>query len=285
MFDHIGMIIAGKYRVHNMIGAGCFGCIMRGLNIRTKEEVAIKIESVNASTKLLKRETQIYVLLSKQSSTGFPTIKTFGKDADFYYMVMELLGLSLSSFKKEVNQELAIPLEVVVKIGVQMIDRIKILHSTGLIHRDIKPDNLLFGVGRHSHIVHLIDFGFCKSYLGEDGAHIECATGKSIVGTVNFISVHMHNRIESSRRDDLESIMYVLIYLHLPLTEWNQMFEEHKSEEEVKQNKMALMGLSSVPQCIKKATQYCAHLGFKEAPDYEKLKGILKENEYKDKNA
>jgi len=265
-----------------MIGAGCFGCIMKGLNIRTKEEVAIKIESLNASTKLLKRETQIYVLLSKQSSTGFPTIKTFGKDADFYYMVMELLGVSLASFKKEGNQELAVPLEVVIKIGVQMIDRIKVLHSTGFIHRDIKPDNLLFGVGRNSHIVHLIDFGFCKSYLGEDGAHIECATGKSIVGTVNFISVHMHNHIESSRRDDLESIIYVLIYLHLPLNEWQEMFAEHLCDEEVKQNKIRLMSVPAVPTCLKRATQYCAQLGFKETPDYEKLKGILKENEYKD---
>jgi len=268
-------IIAGKYRLSGMIGSGCFGCIMKGTNVRTKEEVAVKIEKASAPMKLLKRETQIYILLSKQHSTGFPTIKTFGKDGDLFYMVMELLGASLSSFKRMNAQDLSLPASMVRKVGIQIIDRLQQLHATGLIHRDIKPDNLLFGIGRKSHIVHLIDFGFCKSYLLPDGSHVQQEVGKTIVGTVNFISVNMHNGLSLSRRDDIESAVYVMIYLFLPLNNWETLFSKGLNELEVKDVKIALQHDVTIMPALVQLLRECAQMKYEGMPDYDGLKQIL----------
>ena len=272
------MIIANKYRTMEQIGSGCFGCIMKGENIRTKEEVAIKIEKIDASTKLLKNEAQIYLLLSKQESSGFPSIKWFGKDDQFYYMVMELLGQPVSSLKRESvqnNKDLSLPIEIICKIGMQIIDRLNKLHETGLIHRDIKPENLLFGLGRKMHVVHLIDFGFCKSYLLDDRTHIRCETGKSIIGTPNFISINMHNRLSLSRRDDLESMVYVLIYLFLPLETWKEIFKEDLNDISLVKAKTELLANPDIHNSLKELLQYCINLDYEEAPNYEDMKQIL----------
>ena len=268
-------IIAGKYRLSGMIGSGCFGCIMKGTNMRTKEEVAVKIEKASAPMKLLKRETQIYILLSKQHSTGFPTIKTFGKDGDLFYMVMELLGASLSSFKHMNAQDLSLPSSMISKVGIQIIDRLQQLHSTGLIHRDIKPDNLLFGIGRKSHIVHLIDFGFCKSYLLPDGSHVQQEVGKTIVGTMNFISINMHNGLSLSRRDDIESAVYVMIYLFLPLNQWNSLFSKGLNELEVKELKLSLLHNEAIMPHLVQLLRECEQMKYEAMPDYDRLKQIL----------
>jgi serine/threonine protein kinase len=268
-------IIAGKYRLSGMIGSGCFGCIMKGTNVRTKEEVAVKIEKASAPMKLLKRETQIYILLSKQHSTGFPTIKTFGKDGDLFYMVMELLGASLSSFKHANAQDLSLPASMVRKVGIQIIDRLQQLHATGLIHRDIKPDNLLFGIGRKSHIVHLIDFGFCKSYLLPDGSHVPQEGGKTIVGTMNFISVNMHDGSSLSRRDDIESAVYVMIYLFLPLNKWETLFPKGLNELEVKEAKLLLLYNDTVMPALIRLLRECKQMKYEGMPDYDGLKQIL----------
>jgi serine/threonine protein kinase len=258
-----------------MIGSGCFGCIMKGTNVRTKEEVAVKIEKATAPMKLLKRETQIYILLSKQHSTGFPTIKTFGKDGDLFYMVMELLGASLSSFKRMNAEDLSLPSSMISKVGIQIIDRLQQLHATGLIHRDIKPENLLFGIGRKSHLVHLIDFGFCKSYVLPDGSHIQEESGKTIVGTMNFISVNMHNGLSLSRRDDIESAVYVMIYLFLPLNQWTSLFTKGLKPEEVKELKLSLLHNGTIMQELIQLLIECKQMKYEAMPDYDKLKQIL----------
>jgi serine/threonine protein kinase len=268
-------IIAGKYRLSGMIGSGCFGCIMKGTNVRTKEEVAVKIEKAAAPMKLLKRETQIYILLSKQHSTGFPTIKTFGKDGDLFYMVMELLGASLTSFKRINAEDLSLPSNMISKVGIQIIDRLQQLHATGLIHRDIKPDNLLFGIGRKSHIVHLIDFGFCKSYLLPDGSHIPQELDKAIVGTMNFISINMHNGLSLSRRDDIESAVYVMIYLFLPLSKWDSLFTRGLKELEVKEIKLALLHNEDIMPQLVQLLRECNQMKYETVPDYDRLKKIL----------
>lgn len=82
------------------------------------------------------------------------------------------------------------------------------------MHRDIKPENFLMGLGKKSHIVHIIDFGLSKRYRdSKTHQHIQYKENKNLTGTARYASVNAHLGIEQARRDDLESIGYVLVYL------------------------------------------------------------------------
>ena len=93
-----------------------------------------------------------------------------------------------------------------------IIKRIEFLHQHEFIHRDIKPDNFLAGLDRKQHVIHIIDFGLSKRYLNKEGKHIPYREGKSLTGTARYASINTHLGIEQSRRDDLESIGYMIIY-------------------------------------------------------------------------
>lgn len=201
-------IINRKYKIIQKIGEGAFGSIYKGENIRTKENVAIKVEPISCDLKLLKNESKVYQFLI--NTDGFPTVKWFGKDNENYYMVIDLLGQSLQSLLHS-KQHFSLPL--ILQIGIQIIQLLKVLHDNGLVHRDIKPDNFLLGLNDKSRIIHIIDFGFCKSYLQND-THIEIKNTKNLIGTPMFASVNAHKHLELSRRDDLESLGYMLLYFY-----------------------------------------------------------------------
>jgi serine/threonine protein kinase len=94
-----------------------------------------------------------------------------------------------------------------------MIQRIEFLHNNNFIHRDIKPDNFLIGIGKKKHILNIIDFGLSKRFREpKSGYHIPYKDGKSLTGTARYASVNTHVGVEQSRRDDMESIGYLLIY-------------------------------------------------------------------------
>jgi serine/threonine protein kinase len=137
------MKIQNKYVINEQIGVGSFGFIYKGTNIRTNEKVAIKMEPIKNNTKLLKNESTIYQYLLNVN--GVPTIKWFGKDEINYYMVINLLGESLQSF---VEKRGPIPLKLTMKIGLQILYLLKDIHEKGLVHRDVKPDNFLIGIGK-----------------------------------------------------------------------------------------------------------------------------------------
>lgn len=250
------MILFNKYKLLEHITSGNYGSVYKGENIRTKEKIAVKVEKKNnQKTTLLKREMQIYLCLGNLK--GFTEVKWFGSDNENTYLIMGLLGDSLTNLKIKYGN---CCLAIVKKFGIQMIHHVKTLHSKGLIHRDIKPSNFLLDLNNNVDNLHLIDFGFCKRYKLTNGQHIPFKRTTDIIGTVNFISLNVHQRIEPSRRDDIESIIYILIYL-LGHMEWES--NDILKIIECKQNIV-----NFIPECLKNMLEYIRTLKFDQDVDY-----------------
>jgi hypothetical protein len=258
-------MIAHKYKLIQKINEGSFGTIFKAENIRTKEIVAIKFENKTEQIKSLKNEARIYQYLGRLD--GFPQLKTFGTTDKVNYLVMDLLGNSLDSIIINYKE---LPLKIVLVLGIQIIKRIRSLHEKYLLHRDIKPSNFVFGNGNNSNKLFLIDLGFSKRY-DYDGKHIEKQNIKNIIGSLNFVSLNIHNYIEPSRRDDIESCIYIILTMLFGNLEWF-------NETDI--NKMALLKkniieIYNVPIFIKNMLNYVRSIEFDETPDYDYIINLM----------
>jgi len=269
-------LINFKYKLLNEIGKGSFGSIYKGENIRTREKVAIKVEAIEHDTHLLKNESIIYRYLNNMA--GIPAVKWFGKDETNYYMVINLLGKSLQNIKDEIG---CFTLNDALKIGIYLITLIQNIHEKGLVHRDIKPDNFLFGLDDTSKI-YIIDFGFCKSYVGDD-EHIPMKKTNNLIGSRTYASINAHNFDEISRRDDLESLCYTLMYLVLGKLDWqlaqinssSPYNHEHPKITNLRIRDMKMNMIESPPSYIPSvfinSLKYIRTLEFDDKPDYAYL--------------
>ncbi|KAL0461091.1 UNVERIFIED_CONTAM: Casein kinase-like protein 6 [Sesamum latifolium] len=204
--DHV---VGGKFKLGRKIGSGSFGELYLGVNIQNGEEVAIKLEPVKTKHPQLHYESKIYMLL--QGGTGIPNLKWFGVESEYNVMVIDLLGPSLEDLFNYCNRKLS--LKTVLMLADQLINRVEYTHSRGFLHRDIKPDNFLMGLGRKANQVYIIDFGLAKKYRDlQTHKHIPYRENKNLTGTARYASVNTHLGVEQSRRDDLESLGYVLMY-------------------------------------------------------------------------
>lgn len=134
---------------------------------------------------------------------------------------MDLLGKSLEELNQLCKGKLS--LKTVLLLGEQMIDRIQYLHHRHFLHRDIKPDNFVMGKNNKRHSVYIIDFGLAKRYLNREGKHIKYKQGKELTGTARYASINTHVGVEQGRRDDLESLGYVLLYFLRGKLPWQGM--------------------------------------------------------------
>jgi len=270
-------IIGNKYKLLEKIGSGSFGEIYKGENIRTKELVAIKMECMNeTSLSLLKNESMKYNYLSKIK--GIPDIKWFGKENNYYFMVINLLGKSLKQFFLENTNTMtysvhnkSFSLQRTREIGIKMIQLIRNIHERGLIHRDIKPDNFLFGLHDNTQL-YIIDFGFCKSYIKKN-QHIPLKKTNKLIGSPNYASVNAHKHLELSRRDDLESIGYILLYLYYGKLEWEEI-DSLEMDESILLLKDTIL-MCSLPDFLREYFKEIRMLGFEETPNYQSLINIL----------
>jgi len=237
-----------KYKWVEELGRGGYGSIVRAVHTRTGKEVAIKREPMGEYS-LLQRETKIYNHL--RGIVGFPEVFWFGVQDQYYCMAMTLLGSSL---------RYPLSLDALRETGKQMIQRIESLHSAGFIHRDIKPDHFMYGKENPS-LLYLIDVGFCKRYTDDFGNHIAERRGLSPTGTLAFVSLNVEKGIEPSRRDDLESMVYVLHSL------WKRPLRENKIER---------MNEEGVPEWLKHIYKEIRGYGYEEKPDYESLQERIK---------
>ena len=201
--------MARKFRVGPKIGSGSFGEIYAGTNVHTGEEVAIKLEPIKTKHPQLLFEAKIYRVL--QGGYGIPSVKWFGAEGDYNVLVIDLLGPSLEDLFNYCGKRFS--LKTVLMLADQMIARLEFMHSRSYIHRDVKPDNFLIGTGSRKHICHVIDFGLAKKFQDpRNGRHIPYIEGKNLTGTARYASISTHEGIEQSRRDDMESLGFVLMY-------------------------------------------------------------------------
>jgi serine/threonine protein kinase len=254
-------MINKKYNLISKIGEGSFGSIYKAENIRTREYVAIKVEPIKSGTHLLKNESEIYQYL--MNTNGIPNVKWYGKDDTNYYMVINLLDKSLEQLKEEKRQ---FSIRLTLQIGFQLLNLLKSIHNKGLVHRDIKPDNFLLGLNNNKNQLYLIDFGLCKSYLNNDN-HIEMKNTSGFIGSLTYASLNAHNLNELSRRDDLESLGYMLIYFLLGYLPWKQ----ESDVNNIIKYKTNIINDYKIPDLIKKYMMYVRNLEFKEKPDYDLL--------------
>lgn len=269
-------MIANKYKLLEQIGSGSFGSIYKGENIRTHKFVAIKVEPIKHELKLLKRESKIYQILV--GSQNIPIVKWFGKDSENYYMVINLLGDSLQDLKAK-QQNKVFSFKSTMQIGIKIIEILKYIHKKQIIHRDIKPDNFLLSLDRKH--IYIIDFGFCKSYIKSNGNHIENKKISNMIGSPNYASVNAHKHNELCRRDDLESLGYMLCYFYYGKLAWEnetnienictmkQKYIQSQNNNEINNEEKYV---------LHKYLNYVFNLKFEETPDYDYILNLFNNN-------
>ncbi len=151
------------------------------------------------------------------------------------------------------------------------------------MHRDVKPDNFLVGLGKRQHIVYAIDFGLAKRFLDpRTGLHIPYRDDKSLTGTARYASLNTHLGVEQSRRDDLESVGNVMMYFLRGSLPWQGLQAKNRKEkyDKIREKKLATTTeklCEGFPEEFAKYFNYCKGLKFDEAPNYELLRKILRD--------
>ena len=271
--------VGGRYRLSKKIGSGSFGEIFLGVNIQTHEEVAIKLESVTTKHPQLIYESKLIKLL--QGGPGLPGVLWYGVEGNFNVMVMDLLGPSLEDLFNFCNRRFS--LKTVLMLADQMICRAEYVHSKNFIHRDIKPDNFLIGLGKRASLVHIIDFGLAKKYRdSKTHKHVMFREGKNLTGTARYAGINAHMGHEQSRRDDLEAIGYVLMYFLRGSLPWQgvQGNTRHEKYQKIMEKKISTQIetlCTGFPNEFSECIRYARSLNFEDQPDYGYLRRLFKD--------
>ncbi|RVX12851.1 Casein kinase 1-like protein HD16 [Vitis vinifera] len=272
------------YKIERKLGKGGFGQVfvgrrVTGGNERTSgpsaTEVALKFEHRNSKGCNYgpPYEWQVYNTLG--GSHGVPRVHYKGKQGDYYVMVMDMLGPSLWDVWNSSGQ--AMSSEMVACIAVESLSILEKMHSRGYVHGDVKPENFLLGQPSTTQEkkLFLVDLGLATKWRDSaNGQHVEYDQRPDMFrGTVRYASVHAHLGRTASRRDDLESLAYTLIFLHRGRLPWQGYQGDNKSFLVCKK-KMATspeMLCCFCPTPLKQFLEIVVNMKFDEEPNYSKL--------------
>lgn len=272
------ILINKRYVIGPILGKGSFGDVFLGTEYQTGKKVAIKMEHKDSDHPILFHEYDIYQQIYKPN-IGIPKIYYYGIEGDYKVLIMDKLGASLEDLFNMCRRKFT--LRTVLMIADQMINRLEYLHKRHYIHRDIKPENFLVGTGNNNNQIYLVDLGLAKKYRNAT-KHISYKEGGKLIGTARYASINSHKGIQLSRRDDMESLGYVLIYFLRGKLPWQNIKATTKQEKylSIQKNKdeISLEDLcKNLPNEFVLYMQHVKSLKFTEAPSYLHLKQLFRD--------
>ena len=267
-----------KYKPIKKIGEGCFGNIYSVIRLKDKSIFAMKTEKINTKEKML--ESEAYILYNLQKGLGIPKLITYGRNKNYNILIETLLGKSLENIF--IKRQLKCNIVDVCAVGIQIIDRLEWIHSNNIIYRDIKPENFLVGIN-DPNVIYVIDFGLCKKYRSsKTGKHILPKADSKFCGNLKFSSSNTTRGKESSRRDDIISLGYMLIYLIKKRLPWDYIYKGNKLTNSkyielvfLKDTNAYGKLFNGLPSEFKEFIQYAENLKFDQDPNYSYLRSIL----------
>ena len=272
----INQIFFEKYKIIRKIGQGSFGRIYSCQDITTNELFAMKVEQNSFQNNVLEIESKY---LSYLKGFGIPELKYFGTTKKYNILIETLLDKSLENLFSESHG--SFNLKDICMIGIQVLERLEYIHNKNIIHRDIKPDNFVIGKNKDKKIIYLIDFGLAKRYRNPlNFEHIPFKMTKRLTGTARYASVNALKGGEQSRRDDLESLVYMLLFFLKGSLPWQGVHgitkgDKYKKIYYMKKNYGVERLFENSPNEFKELYLYVKKLEFEQEPDYNYCKQLL----------
>ena len=261
------------------IGGGAFGKIYSCINNKTKEIYACKIEKPDIENPQLGNEYRILSLLKNYDY--FPKCFKYCNSQYGYILILERLGSNLGVIMSKLPNK-KFSMKSALMIINQSLERLKLIHEKGIIHRDMKPENLCIGYKGKEKNIYLIDFGLSK-IINNDKKNLyllNIKKEKIVIGTVRYISMNAHLGNEQYKKDDLESLAYMMIYFIKGELPWQNLKAKSRKEKYTKiyQKKKHTVNTelcNFLPDEIKTFLSYILNLNQKQNPDYNKLMNLI----------
>ena len=273
----LGQTIFNKYKLIRKLGQGSFGSIYQAQSKCSNKYYAVKLEEMRQNQFVLEEES---IFLSYLNCPRIPKLKTFGYSGSLIILVMELLGDSLDKiFDKLPSRKMSI--RCVCNIAYQLLMIFEIIHNCNIIHRDIKPANVAIGFEGKSKFIYLLDFGLSKKYRSsKTKKHFPFVQGNKLIGNARYSSINALDGGTQSRRDDLESLGYLLLYLLLGRLPWQGHISHSKEDKyykirEIKKNTTPEELCQGLPPQIQEYVEYTRNLEYETDPDYNYLKNLF----------
>ena len=282
----IGKVFFSKYKATKKLGEGSFGKVYQAEY--NGQNYAIKMEYKEKEQGLLEIEATI---MSYLKGPNIPYIKSYGYSGDFNVLVMQLLDKSLEDL---INKYTTFSIKTTAMLGYQMVNILQYIHDRHIIHRDIKPDNFVMGAKEDNAKLYILDFGLAKKYRSSRTLiQYPYIKKKKLTGTARYASIHALEAYEQSRRDDLESIGYVLMYFlrgNLPWQGLKVRSKENRYKKilEKKRETSSEELCKDFPHEFFEYVDYTRNLEYEQDPDYDflrkkfqdVLKGLNEELDY-----